>query len=131
MPTIEEVDEEALPLPSSLDINPLKLFDIAKSEGRPLYAAAPMVRYSKLAFRETVAQYGVDLCWTPMILAKEFNRSIFARDSGKHVIILLSRVISSFKYTLIYSQTPYPIHKTKKLTFPPQISHSPPPPPQP
>ncbi|KAK6593948.1 putative trna dihydrouridine synthase [Botrytis cinerea] len=25
-----------------------------------------MVRYSKLAFRETVAQYGVDLCWTPM-----------------------------------------------------------------
>ncbi|KAK8901523.1 hypothetical protein QC760_009961 [Botrytis cinerea] len=40
-----------------------------------------MVRYSKLAFRETVAQYGVDLCWTPMILAKEFNRSVFARDS--------------------------------------------------
>ncbi|KAN0117027.1 FMN-linked oxidoreductase [Hyaloscypha variabilis] len=67
--------------PSSLDINPLQLFDIAKSEGRPLYAAAPMVRYSKLAFRETVAQYGVDLTWTPMILAKEFNRSLAARDS--------------------------------------------------
>ncbi|KAE9376595.1 FMN-linked oxidoreductase [Stipitochalara longipes BDJ] len=68
-------------LPSSLDINPLKLFDIAKSQRRPLYAAAPMVRYSKLAFRETVAQYGVDLTWTPMILAKEFNRSLAARDS--------------------------------------------------
>ncbi|OAA79589.1 dihydrouridine synthase 4-like protein [Akanthomyces lecanii RCEF 1005] len=40
-----------------------------------------MVRYSKLAFRQTVRHYGVDLCWTPMILAKEFNRSGFARDS--------------------------------------------------
>ncbi|OAA64985.1 dihydrouridine synthase 4-like protein [Cordyceps fumosorosea ARSEF 2679] len=40
-----------------------------------------MVRYSKLAFRQTVHHYGVDLCWTPMILAKEFNRSSFARDS--------------------------------------------------
>lgn len=41
-----------------------------------------MVRYSKLAFRQTVHYYGVDLCWTPMILAKEFNRNSFARDSG-------------------------------------------------
>ncbi|KAK5663700.1 hypothetical protein OQA88_4131 [Cercophora sp. LCS_1] len=40
-----------------------------------------MVRYSKLAFRQTVHQYGTDLCWTPMILAKEFNRNHFARDS--------------------------------------------------
>ncbi|TEY67458.1 hypothetical protein BOTCAL_0125g00220 [Botryotinia calthae] len=65
----------------ALAINPLTLFDIASQEKRPLYTCAPMVRYSKLAFRETVAQYGVDLCWTPMILAKEFNRSVFARDS--------------------------------------------------
>lgn len=42
-----------------------------------------MVRYSKLAFRQTVHAYGTDLCWTPMILAKEFNRSFIARDSGK------------------------------------------------
>lgn len=40
-----------------------------------------MVRYSKLAFRQTVQHYGTDLCWTPMILAKEFNRNQFARDS--------------------------------------------------
>jgi len=64
-----------------LDVNPMKLFDLTKSQGRVLYCAAPMVRYSKLAFRQTVAQYGVDLTWTPMILAKEFNRSILARDS--------------------------------------------------
>ncbi|TVY82863.1 tRNA-dihydrouridine(20a/20b) synthase [NAD(P)+] [Lachnellula suecica] len=74
---VDEGDGETpLQLPASLDVNPLKLFDIAKSERRPLYTAAPM-----LAFRETVAQYGTDLTWTPMILAKEFNRSLFARDS--------------------------------------------------
>ncbi len=48
-----------------------------------------MVRYSKLAFRQTVRHYGVDLCWTPMILAKEFNRSGFARDSGTFRLWLL------------------------------------------
>ena len=62
------------------------------------------LRVQQLAFRQTAAQYGVDLTWTPMvrsfflllfsqmdpdecqILAKEFNRSVFARDSGEHVI---------------------------------------------
>ncbi|EGS18870.1 uncharacterized protein CTHT_0054810 [Thermochaetoides thermophila DSM 1495] len=68
--------------PSLLEvIHPLKLFDIARHEKRLLYASAPMVRYSKLAFRQTVYEYGTDLCWTPMILAKEFNRSQLARDS--------------------------------------------------
>ncbi|KAJ0121228.1 tRNA-dihydrouridine synthase 4 [Diaporthe amygdali] len=61
--------------------HPLKIFDLVKSQGRLLYACAPMVRYSKLAFRQTVHAYGTDLCWTPMILAKEFNRSFIARDS--------------------------------------------------
>ncbi|KAL9476709.1 hypothetical protein ACSS6W_006550 [Trichoderma asperelloides] len=61
--------------------HPLKIFDAAKRQDRFLYACAPMVRYSKLAFRQTVHKYGVDLCWTPMILAKEFNRNQFARDS--------------------------------------------------
>lgn len=36
----------------------------------------------QLAFRQTVHAYGTDLCWTPMILAKEFNRSSIARHSG-------------------------------------------------
>ncbi|KAI1858970.1 uncharacterized protein JN550_012232 [Neoarthrinium moseri] len=62
-------------------VHPLKIFDLAKSQGRFLYACAPMVRYSKLAFRQTVHRYNTDLCWTPMILAKEFNRNQFARDS--------------------------------------------------
>ncbi|KAL1841633.1 hypothetical protein VTJ49DRAFT_6810 [Mycothermus thermophilus] len=58
-------------------VHPLKLFDIAKNEKRFLYTSAPM----KLAFRQTVHAYGTDLCWTPMILAKEFNRNRLARDS--------------------------------------------------
>ncbi|KAI1180639.1 dihydrouridine synthase 4-like protein [Nemania sp. FL0916] len=61
--------------------HPLKIFDVAKTEGRYLFACAPMVRYSKLAFRQTVHHFGTDLCWTPMILAKEFNRNNVARDS--------------------------------------------------
>ncbi|KAH8676170.1 dihydrouridine synthase 4-like protein [Xylariales sp. PMI_506] len=61
--------------------HPLKIFDAAKSQGRYVHACAPMVRYSKLAFRQTVHHYGTDLCWTPMILAKEFNRNQIARDS--------------------------------------------------
>ncbi|KAH6898987.1 hypothetical protein B0T10DRAFT_125794 [Thelonectria olida] len=61
--------------------HPLKIFDIMKEQDRFLYALAPMVRYGKLAFRQTVHRYGVDLCWSPMILAKEFNRNSVARDS--------------------------------------------------
>jgi tRNA-dihydrouridine synthase 4 len=63
--------------------SPLRIFDMAKEQRRLLHACAPMVRYSKLAFRQTVHAYGTDLCWTPMILAKEFNRSFIARDSGE------------------------------------------------
>ncbi|PVH78732.1 FMN-linked oxidoreductase [Cadophora sp. DSE1049] len=89
-----EMDDGEEPGQAGLDVNPMKLFDLAKAQGRVLYCAAPMVRYSKkvcdkparlmfseLAFRQTVAQHGVDLTWTPMILAKEFNRSVLARDS--------------------------------------------------
>ncbi|KAI9831596.1 MAG: hypothetical protein M1819_004828 [Sarea resinae] len=59
----------------------LKVFDAAKKAQRPAYFAAPMVRYSKLPFRALVRSYNVDVCYTPMILAKEFNRSELARDS--------------------------------------------------
>ncbi|KKA30802.1 hypothetical protein TD95_003662 [Thielaviopsis punctulata] len=62
-------------------IHPLKLFDAAQAQDRFLTVCAPMVRYSKLAFRQTVHHFGTDLCYTPMILAKEFNRNQIARDS--------------------------------------------------
>ncbi|KAK6083037.1 tRNA-dihydrouridine(20a/20b) synthase [Seiridium cupressi] len=59
-------------------LHPLKIFDLAKSEGRYVHACAPMV----------VHHYGTDLCWSPMILAKEFNRSPVARDSDLTVSTL-------------------------------------------
>ncbi|CAI5785227.1 tRNA-dihydrouridine20a/20b 20b synthase NADP+-like isoform X2 [Podarcis lilfordi] len=42
---------------------------------------APMVRYSKLPFRTLVRKYDCDLCYTPMIVAADFVRSVKARHS--------------------------------------------------
>ncbi|XP_033119681.1 uncharacterized protein LOC117119013 [Anneissia japonica] len=42
---------------------------------------APMVRYSKLAFRTLVRRYDCDLAYTPMIVSNSFVRSVKARDS--------------------------------------------------
>uniref|UniRef100_A0A8C9W1R7 tRNA-dihydrouridine synthase n=2 Tax=Scleropages formosus TaxID=113540 RepID=A0A8C9W1R7_SCLFO len=50
-------------------------------KGRVLKICAPMVRYSKLAFRSLVRKYDCDICFTPMIVAADFMRSIKARDS--------------------------------------------------
>ncbi|XP_045649419.1 tRNA-dihydrouridine(20a/20b) synthase [NAD(P)+]-like isoform X2 [Ursus americanus] len=49
--------------------------------GQLVKVCAPMVRYSKLAFRTLVRKYSCDLCYTPMIVAADFVRSIKARDS--------------------------------------------------
>ncbi|KAJ1960786.1 tRNA dihydrouridine synthase [Dipsacomyces acuminosporus] len=49
-------------------------------EDRPrLSVCAPMVRYSKNAFREVLRDYSVDIAYTPMILADVFKSSEFAR----------------------------------------------------
>ncbi|XP_045144826.1 tRNA-dihydrouridine(20a/20b) synthase [NAD(P)+]-like [Echinops telfairi] len=49
--------------------------------GQLVKVCAPMVRYSKLAFRTLVRKYNCDLCYTPMIVAADFVRSVKARDS--------------------------------------------------
>ncbi|XP_062860759.1 tRNA-dihydrouridine(20a/20b) synthase [NAD(P)+]-like [Trichomycterus rosablanca] len=49
--------------------------------GNVVKVCAPMVRYSKLAFRSLVRNYDCDLCFTPMIIAADFVRSAKARDS--------------------------------------------------
>ncbi|KAK9512957.1 hypothetical protein O3M35_001257 [Rhynocoris fuscipes] len=43
--------------------------------------SAPMVRYSKLEFRSLVRKYGADLCFTPMIMADSFVKSMDARNN--------------------------------------------------
>ncbi|XP_039987482.1 tRNA-dihydrouridine synthase B-like isoform X2 [Xiphias gladius] len=50
-------------------------------KGKILKICAPMVRYSKLAFRSLVRKYNCDICFTPMIVAADFMRSVKARDS--------------------------------------------------
>ncbi|GMS89147.1 hypothetical protein PENTCL1PPCAC_11322 [Pristionchus entomophagus] len=48
---------------------------------RPLYYCAPMVRYSKLAFRNLVRRHGVNIAFSPMIYARNFLESEHARVS--------------------------------------------------
>nr|XP_040033394.1 uncharacterized protein LOC120819754 isoform X2 [Gasterosteus aculeatus aculeatus] len=50
-------------------------------KGKVMKICAPMVRYSKLAFRSLVRKYSCDICFTPMIVAADFLRSVKARDS--------------------------------------------------
>ncbi|XP_070557671.1 tRNA-dihydrouridine(20a/20b) synthase [NAD(P)+]-like [Ptychodera flava] len=45
-----------------------------------LKICAPMVRYSKLAFRTLVRRYGCDVAFTPMIVSDSFIKSTKARD---------------------------------------------------
>lgn len=54
---------------------------IKETHGRPAHIVGPMVRYSKLPFRELVRHYNADIVYTPMILAREFVRNDIARIS--------------------------------------------------
>ena len=55
----------------------MELFDKAG----PVRICAPMVRYSKLPFRNLVRLYDVDVAFSPMILADSFYQSQAARDN--------------------------------------------------
>ncbi|GFO43578.1 tRNA-dihydrouridine synthase [Plakobranchus ocellatus] len=57
--------------------SPMDLFDDRKL----VKICAPMVRYSKHAFRKLVRKYDCDLAFTPMIISDSFVRSIKARDT--------------------------------------------------
>uniref|UniRef100_A0A7I5E8T5 tRNA-dihydrouridine synthase n=1 Tax=Haemonchus contortus TaxID=6289 RepID=A0A7I5E8T5_HAECO len=50
-------------------------------QSKPRFYLAPMVRYSKLAFRELVRLYDVECCYTPMIYAKNFLESEYCRSN--------------------------------------------------
>lgn len=68
--------------------------DVFLSTKSTLKVCAPMVRYSKLAFRTLVREYGCDLAFTPMIVADAFVNSVRARDSefttsvGDHPLVV-------------------------------------------
>ncbi|ODQ82926.1 hypothetical protein BABINDRAFT_170040 [Babjeviella inositovora NRRL Y-12698] len=61
--------------------NPLNIFKKCAAESRPAFICGPMVRYSKLPFRELVRHFKADIVYTPMILAREFVRNDIARLS--------------------------------------------------
>lgn len=78
-----------IPPPAHLNIAPRNpqnhpvavLRRVRAQHGRPAFIAGPMVRYSKLPFREVVRLHDTDIVYTPMILAREFVRHPFARDT--------------------------------------------------
>ncbi|OHF01350.1 dihydrouridine synthase [Colletotrichum orchidophilum] len=90
--------------------HPLKIFDAAKSQDRFLNVSAPM-----LAFRQTVHEYGTDLCWTPMILSKEFNRNNFARDSD---LTISTRGVQPPTIVQFGSNSPLELARSSSLAAP-------------
>ena len=83
--------------PRDLRNHPLKVIQrISQHENRPAFIAGPMVRYSKLPFRELVRHFGADIVYTPMILAREFVRNQTARDSDFSTNFGDSPVVAQF-----------------------------------
>ncbi|XP_011563698.3 uncharacterized tRNA-dihydrouridine synthase-like protein C45G9.2 [Plutella xylostella] len=72
------------------------LFKTSKENNTYLKVCAPMVRYSKVQFRTLVKSYGVDLCFTPMILADSFCQNSKARVSEFSTTIKDSPLIVQF-----------------------------------
>ena len=54
---------------------PMELFE----SGEMVKICAPMVRYTKLQFRQLIRKYNCDLTYTPMIMCDSFTRSLKAR----------------------------------------------------
>ncbi|KAI8428889.1 hypothetical protein MSG28_007524 [Choristoneura fumiferana] len=79
-----------------LKTNINNLFEEAKLRKTYVKVCAPMVRYSKVQFRTLVKNYGVDLCFTPMILADSFCQNEKARLSEFSTTISDTPVIAQF-----------------------------------
>lgn len=67
--------------PRNPEDKPTAIIKRCQEEGRPVFIAGPMVRYSKLPFRKLVRDYNCDIVYSPMILAREFVRNENARLS--------------------------------------------------
>lgn len=79
--TRDRICEEMARVPSLL---PARLMTTAQKQSAlrdTCKMVAPMVRYSKLPFRALCRELGADLCFSPMIVADSFVRSLAARDA--------------------------------------------------
>lgn len=63
---------------------------------------APMVRYTKLQFRNLVKQYNCDLVFTPMILADSFCKSVKARNNEFTTNLLDTPLITQFAANTVH-----------------------------
>ncbi|KAH1005558.1 hypothetical protein HUJ04_006518 [Dendroctonus ponderosae] len=81
---------------SSSDV--LELF----SQKTWMKVCAPMVRYSKLQFRNLVKRYDCDLVFTPMILADSFCKSAKARDSEFTTNLFDTPLITQFAANTVH-----------------------------
>ncbi|CAI4047055.1 tRNA dihydrouridine synthase SKDI_12G4300 [Saccharomyces kudriavzevii IFO 1802] len=70
------------PKPITKETDPLHIIKTRqRTHGRPATIAGPMVRYSKLPFRQLCREYDADIVYSPMILAREYVRNEHARTS--------------------------------------------------
>ncbi|KAG0360810.1 hypothetical protein BC939DRAFT_470483 [Gamsiella multidivaricata] len=72
------------------------ILQIFSTRARPLNVCAPMVRYSKLPFRELVRRYNCDIVYTPMILADVFSASNYSRECEFSTNLLDDPVVIQF-----------------------------------
>lgn len=73
----------------------INIMDIFESE-KLVKICAPMVRYSKLQFRNLVKLYDCNIMFTPMILADSFCKSIKARNNEFTTNLFDSPLITQF-----------------------------------
>lgn len=76
MPRIGDVQSEPSPIKLFTYKKPMEMFE----SGNMVKLCAPMVRYTKLQFRQLIRKYDCDLTYTPMIMSDSFIRSQKARD---------------------------------------------------
>ncbi|KAF9283616.1 tRNA-dihydrouridine(20a/20b) synthase [NAD(P)+]-like protein [Linnemannia elongata] len=81
---------------SSRSLPRTDIMQLFSTKTRPLNVCAPMVRYSKLPFRELVRRYNCDIVYTPMILADVFASSNYARECEFSTNILDDPVVIQF-----------------------------------
>lgn len=80
------------------NLNVLDLFE----KNKLVKVCAPMVRYSKLQYRNLVKSYNCDLTFTPMILADSFCQSEKARKNEFTTNLLDTPLISQFAANSVY-----------------------------
>ena len=66
------------------------------NSGNLIKVCAPMVRFTKLPFRQLVLKYGTDIAVTPMIMSDSFVRSQKARDNEFTTSVLDTPLIAQF-----------------------------------